>query len=131
MKKILVSTSSFNLAQNSDVSRLTSQGFEVISNPYNRRLSEAEAREMLKSGIVGLIAGVERLSREILTSAQNLQVISRCGIGLDSVDLTAAAEKGILVFNTPDAPRMSVAELTLALILNILRRVGEADRNIR
>jgi D-3-phosphoglycerate dehydrogenase len=50
---------------------------------------------------------------------------------MDNVDLEAAKALGIKVFNTPDAPTRSVAELTLAHILSLLRRIPESDRSIR
>jgi D-3-phosphoglycerate dehydrogenase len=58
-------------------------------------------------------------------------VISRCGTGLDNVDLEAAKQLGIKVLNTPDAPTMAVAELTLGLMLGLLRHLPRADREIR
>ena len=56
-------------------------------------------------------------------AATNLKLISRVGIGLDSVDLLAAKERGIEVTYTPDAPAPAVAELTLGLMLSLLRSV--------
>jgi phosphoglycerate dehydrogenase-like enzyme len=78
-----------------------------------------------------MIAGVEPLTRSVLMGAEKLRVISRCSIGMDNVDMDAAAEKNILVKNTLDAPGMAVAELTVGLMLNLLRHVSEADRLIR
>jgi D-3-phosphoglycerate dehydrogenase len=67
----------------------------------------------------------------VLAGARGLKVVARCGIGLDSVDLAAAGELGIEVTNTPDAPSAAVAELTLGLMLDQLRRISRADRQIR
>lgn len=78
-----------------------------------------------------MIAGVEPLTRGVLASAAALRVISRCGIGMDNVDSEAARERRILLYNTPDAPSSAVAELTIALMLNLLRNVTRADRTIR
>lgn len=85
----------------------------------------------LLQDVDGLIAGTEILARKVLSNATRLKVISRCGTGLDNVDLEAAAELGIHVCNTPDAHVDAVAELTLAGILNVLRRITYADRAIR
>ena len=87
--------------------------------------------ELLRGDIVGMIAGTEPLSRAVLQHAPTLKVVSRCGIGTDNVDLSAASELGIEVLNTPDAPSVAVAELTLGLILATLRRIAEADRAVR
>jgi len=78
-----------------------------------------------------MIAGTEKITENVIKNAASLKVISRVGIGLDNIDLTAAKKYGVSVYNTPDAPTQAVAELTLALILSLYRGVGEADRNIR
>ncbi len=58
-------------------------------------------------------------------------MISRCGIGLDSVDLSAAQRAGVKVLNTPEGPTLAVAELTVGLMLSILRRIPSMDWGIR
>jgi D-3-phosphoglycerate dehydrogenase len=132
MPKIVISTSSFNVAASSALASLAAAGCEIVTNPHQRRLTEAEAIDLLRDeAVVGMIAGTEPLSRAVLEKAGALKVISRCGIGMDNVDLGTAKALGIDVLNTPDAPTDSVAELTLGLILTALRRIGEADRSIR
>ena len=131
MPKILVSTSSFDLSSNEVLQKLQAQGFEIILNPYGRKLKETEVAELLTDDVVGLIAGVEPLTRNVLSNAKSLKVISRCGVGTDSVDLEAAKELDIPVHITPTAPVIAVAELTVSLILSSLRRTFEADQNIR
>ena len=78
-----------------------------------------------------MIAGTEPLTRDVLKEARSLNVISRVGVGIDNIDLEAARESGIKIFYTPEAPTDAVAELTIGLILNALRRLNLADRNIR
>ena len=130
-QKILISTSSFGVTGNDSLRRLADAGFEIILNPHRRRLNEAEAGELLDNDVIAMIAGVEPLTRKVLTKAKQLKVISRCGTGIDNVDVDAAKELGILLKNTPDAPARAVAELTLGMILGVLRRIAEADRGIR
>lgn len=131
MKKILITTSSFSLCHMPQSERLAESGFDIVLNPYKRRLTEDEAKTLLADDVVGMIAGVEPLTEGVLRAAKSLKVIARCGIGLDSVDLATAQELGIRVSNTPDAPTLPAAELTLAHMLNLLRSVSVADRNIR
>lgn len=132
MPQILVTTSSFDQQASPALRELAAAGFTIRLNPYGRRLSESEVGDLLAEGeVVGMIAGVEPLTDAVMARATALKVISRCGIGLDSVDLGAAARRGIRVSNTPGAPVSAVAELTLGLILDLLRRIGQADRNIR
>ncbi|HEX5781271.1 MAG TPA: phosphoglycerate dehydrogenase, partial [Solirubrobacteraceae bacterium] len=71
------------------------------------------------------------LDADVLAAARKLRVISRVGVGLDSVDLNAARAEGIVVRNTPDAVTNPVAELTLSGIVNVLRHVSLMDRELR
>lgn len=112
------------------LSLLESFGLEARLNTYKRGLKGEETIHFCR-GAVGLIAGTEELSKEILGKVPTLRVISRCGIGLDNIDLVAAERFGIKVYNTPDAPTDAVAELSLGLILDCLRHISEADRSIR
>ncbi len=112
------------------LSLLESFGFEARLNTYKRGLKGEEIVHFC-SGAVGLIAGTEKLNKEILGKVPTLRVISRCGIGLDNIDLVAAERLGIKVYNTPDAPTNAVAELTLGLILDCLRNISSSDRSIR
>jgi D-3-phosphoglycerate dehydrogenase len=129
--KLLGTTSSFNM-DIEEINILKERGFEVVLNPYKRRLTEEEVGELLReNNVVGMIAGVEPLTKEVLEGAKNLKVISRCGIGMDSVDVKAAEYLGLGVYNTPDAPTVAVAELALTMMLNLLRKASLTDRRIR
>ncbi len=132
MKKILITTSSFAKNDPAPLKKLEALNCEVVLNPLKRKLTEAEARELIKKHQPdALLAGVEPLTKEVLSAADNLKIISRCGIGLDSVDLQAASDLNIKVVNTPDAPTLAVAELTLGLILSLLRRIHLSHLSIR
>lgn len=71
------------------------------------------------------------ITRESLARTTRLRAIGRAGAGLDNVDVDAATEKGIAVFNTPDANTISAAELTFGLILALARRIPAADRSMK
>lgn len=123
--KILCTTSSFSVDT-------FPASLQVIRNPYKRRLTEEEVIELIeKYQPIGLCAGVEPLTRKALEQAKSVKVISRCGIGLDSVDLEAAADLGITVYNTPDAPVVSVAEHAMGLMLGLMRHVNVIDAAMR
>ena len=62
---------------------------------------------------------------------QRLRIIARAGIGVDRIDLDAATRRGILVVNSPDGPTESTAEHTIALLLNLCKRVMMGDRILR
>jgi D-3-phosphoglycerate dehydrogenase len=128
--KVFVSTSSFAEHDDLPVRLLKDAGLDIQLNPYGRKLAADECLNLYKD-IDGLIAGTETLMAEVLKSARKLKVISRCGVGMDSIDLEAARQQGIKVFNTPDSPTVAVAELTVGLMLALLRHVPYMDRDIR
>ena len=130
MSKILITTSSFN-TDTPEIRALEEMGYEIMLNPHGRRLTESEVKELLTPDITAMIAGVEPLTRDVIMGAENLRAISRCGIGMDSVDQDAVKERNITLTNTPDAPTKAVAELTIGLMLDCLRQVPLQDRAMR
>lgn len=132
MDKILVTTSSFGKEDSSPIDMLCEAGYEVVLNPLGRKLTENEVLNLLSDvKPVAMVAGVEPLTARVLGSVPFLKVISRCGIGMDSVDLDAAKKIGITVMNTPDGPTRAVAELTVGMMLNAMRKITEVDSAIR
>ena len=128
--KVAVTTSSFARYSDEPLALLRRRGVSYVLNETGRTLTEDEAIGIL-SGCVGVAAGTEKLSRRVLDACPDLRVISRCGVGMDSIDLEAAKEKGVAVRNTPDAPTQAVAELALAYALDLLRGVTLMDRELR
>jgi D-3-phosphoglycerate dehydrogenase / 2-oxoglutarate reductase len=131
MPKLLFTTSSFNLDNLAERHAIEKAGYELVLNPYGKRLTESQLSEILDEQVAGVVAGVEPITAAVLKKARSLKVISRCGIGMNNVDIETARSLGISVFNTPDAPTISVAELTIAHIMSLARRVSESDRAIR
>lgn len=128
--KTAITTSSFAKLEASPLDLLHTRGLAPAINPEGRKLDAAEVVEFLQ-GVAGVIAGTEPLDADVLNALPDLKVISRCGAGMENVDLEAAAGLGIRVFNTPGAPTLPVAELTVGLILDLLRKVSLMDRNLR
>lgn len=127
---MLISTSSFGQIDGHPLALLDAMGIDYLLNPHGRKLLPEEALTLLRD-VDGVIAGTERLDRSILAQLPRLRVVSRCGTGLDNVDLEAARELGIRVFNTPDALADAVSELALGGILDLLRHIAASDRLIR
>jgi len=128
---ILISTSQFDPHHFAIANSVTGGLLSPTYNTLGRRLTEEEISEQLSSGYVGLIAGLEPLTANVLIKAKGLRVIARVGTGLDSVDLTVAKRLGISVLNTPDATTDAVAELTIGHMLSSLRGITMTDRRIR
>ena len=127
---IATTTSSFSTADSPAHRLLLDAGCEVRVNPHGRKLTEDESVAVLR-GAHGVIAGTSPLNQKVLDEAPDLAVISRVGVGLDSVDLEAVHQRGIDLFVTADAVRAPVAELTVGLMLAVLRAIPETDRRMR
>ena len=71
------------------------------------------------------------VTRDVIERAGRLRVIGRAGSGLDNIDVEAARERGILVIHTPDAATSAVADLTLGLMIALVRRITTCDAAVR
>ena len=129
--KILISPSSFGKCGNEPLQILKKTNYELIYNPYGRKLTENEVVELGGNDLIGIVAGVEPLNAKVIDQLPNLRCISRVGVGLDSVDLNYAEKMNIQVINTPDGPTRAVAELTIGLAMNLLRCITIADKNLK
>ena len=78
-----------------------------------------------------IVRSATKVDSEMLVQAQDLKVIGRAGVGVDNIDLDAATERGVAVLNAPAGNTVSAAELTLALMLSVVRRVPGADASVR
>jgi len=128
--KVLIATYPFGVTGEKPLELLEATGWDLVRNPYHRRLKPGEVGEHL-AGADAVIAGTEPYNESTLSDAHDLKVISRVGIGLDSVDLAYCRSHGIRVTYTPEAPSDAVAELTVSNILNLLRHIHESDRSVR
>jgi D-3-phosphoglycerate dehydrogenase len=133
LKKILITTSSFGIESPKPLDMMREAGFDIVLNPYGRKLAEDELLALLsKHRPKYLVAGTETIGRRTLDAAGPfLRMVSRCGTGVDNIDLPAAREAGVKIANTPDAPVRAVAELTVGLMLDLLRGISTADRDMR
>jgi D-3-phosphoglycerate dehydrogenase len=105
--------------------------FEILYiNTTGKRLSESELSQVLR-GVEGVIAGTEPFTKKVIESLGDLKVISRVGVGLDSIDLEAARKQGIKIMNTPEAPVQAVAEHTIALLLDLLKHIAKYNQEMR
>ena len=126
MSKILITTVPFGDKNTLPLEILEKNNIEFLINPLNKKLTEDELVELVSDFDV-IIAGTEPITKKVMNRASNLQMISRVGIGLDSVNLLAAKDSGITVSYTPDAPAPAVAELTVGMMLTLLRSVHVAN----
>jgi D-3-phosphoglycerate dehydrogenase / 2-oxoglutarate reductase len=78
-----------------------------------------------------IVRSKTRVTASVIEAGKKLKVIGRAGIGVDNIDVAAATEQGIVVFNTPDANATTTAELALAHLLSLSRYLPQADRSVR
>lgn len=124
--KVLITTVPFGEWDQTPLKMLEDSGVDYTINPLNRKLTEDELKEMISDYSI-VIAGTEPITSSVMKSASSLKLISRVGIGLDSVELGYASENNINVSYTPDAPSPAVSELTVGLALSLLRKVNISD----
>jgi lactate dehydrogenase-like 2-hydroxyacid dehydrogenase len=76
-------------------------------------------------------SGESKVGAELMARLPALEIVSIMGVGYDGVDVTAAKARGVMVAHTPDVLNDDVADLALALMLNIARRIPQAERHVR
>ena len=130
MPRALITTVPFGERDATPLHLLRAAGIEYTINPLGRKGTEMELAELVVDFDV-LIAGTEPVTEDVMAQAQKLKLISRVGVGLESVDLLAAQRRGIQVCYTPDAPAPAVAEFTIGLMLAVLRQVPLANAQMQ
>ena len=120
--KILVTPTSYGSQDPELKTELEKLVGEVVYNNTGKPLSSNQLKELLVD-VDGYIAGLDEIDASAFESAPILKVVSRYGVGYNNVDLNAASKNGVIVTNTPGANAIAVAELTIALILNMLRPI--------
>ena len=122
MYKAFIATTTFGELYSKPLELLDSSNVDYYINNNARRLTEEEICDALID-VDAVIAGTEPYNENVLNRLPKLKVISRLGVGFDNIDILASEKKGIKVFTTETSPAPAVAELTLGLILNVLRKI--------
>lgn len=105
--------------------------FDVIEHPTEHGRSEDDLITILAEADAAITLLQDPITRRVLESNPNLRCVSNFAVGYNNIDIDAARELGIVVTNTPGVLTEATADLTLALILAVTRRVVEGDREIR
>lgn len=128
--KILITPRSLTAGGHPALARLSGAGYEVVFGPAGAMPTSQDLVRLLP-GCVGWLAGVEKITAEVLAAAPDLRVISRNGTGVDAIDLAAARARGIDVRRAEGANARGVAELAIALILALARSIPVSDASIK
>ncbi len=78
-----------------------------------------------------IVRGRTKVTPTVFAAAKSLKVVGRAGVGVDNIDLNAAREHGVTVVNSPLATTIAVAELTLGLMLSMVRELARADATMK
>ena len=107
---------------------LKDAGFEIDISP---EISYEELKGKVRNYDVLVVRSRTKVTREIIEAGEKLKVVGRAGVGIDNIDVEAAKKKGVKVLNTPEAPAIAVAELTIGLLLSLARQIPRADSSMK
>lgn len=107
---------------------LIQQGYQV---DYRPTLPRDEVMKVIKEYFGIVINSRMYMDREAMDKAENLKFIARLGSGLEIIDLSYAAEKGISVFNSPEGNCTAVAEHVLGMVLSLFNNLPRTDQEVR
>jgi len=127
---VLVTTRSFGREVPEPMERLRQAGIRILEWREGSGLDEADLEAKLQEADAWIVA-FHPIGSELLVRAPRLRLIAKHGVGLDNIDLPAATARGIAVTTAPGANDQAVADLTLALVLALLRRVPEASASVK
>lgn len=128
--KVLIATSSFAKFSEKPINLLVKNDFEIVSNSLRRKMKTSEIIKVAKD-VDAIIAGTEEYDSHLLENLQKLKIISRVGVGIDNVDLTETTRRHIQVSKSSSSPSLAVAEFTLSLILNLLKKINSNSINAK
>jgi phosphoglycerate dehydrogenase-like enzyme len=130
MKKILVTPRSLTKDGDPALDLITGEGFELVFSTPGKMPQTDELMRLLP-GCAGWLAGVEPIPTDVLETAVDLKVISRNGTGINNIDLQAARRLGIEIRRAEGANARGVAELTLGMLLALVRSIPFSDARLK
>lgn len=120
--QIFIALSTFASEDKRPYEMLEASGILFKIHQTGKRITEEELLRDGRDASV-IVGGVEPYSAELMKALPNLLCISRCGVGVDAIDLVYARQNGISVLNTPMVPIAAVAELALTMMLSLSRNI--------
>lgn len=119
---------------NPQVARVLDTEYNALAlpaDPSDRDRFMTEHADRLRTIRIAVCSGRVGVDTALMEAMPSLEAVINFGVGYDSTDVEQAAERGILVSNTPDVLTDCVADIAVALYLASLRRVAAADRFVR
>jgi D-3-phosphoglycerate dehydrogenase len=102
-----------------------------VTNISDTKNKEDEIIKNIVDSEVVVIRSATTISKDLINSAKQLKVIARCGVGVDNIDLEQASKNNIYVTNSPNANIISVAELTIGLIIAAARNIHLSNNSLK
>lgn len=112
-------------------SDLLSPHFDVIQHPTEHDRTDEDVITLLAEADAAITLLSDPITRHVLEANPNLRVVSNFAVGYNNIDVQAARELGVTITNTPGVLTEATADLTLALILAVTRRIVEGDDEVR
>jgi D-3-phosphoglycerate dehydrogenase len=124
-RTVLVSTPSFGARSDAPWAALAEEGLVARTDTDHHPLAAADLAEVVGDADA-LIVGLDRVDASVLAAAPSLRVVAKHGVGVDNIDVTAAAARGVSVVNAPGSNTGAVADLAFALLLATVRQIVPA-----
>ncbi len=105
--------------------------YQILAEPVDRPATAEELRRGFSQADAVICTLADLIDASLLSHTTTLKIIANYAVGHNNIDLSAAAERGIIVTNTPDVLTDATADLTWALLLAVARRVAEGDAWVR
>ena len=133
MKRVVVGSRSFGQLSDVGVKLLNGAGFDVWRIPPEERpLDESKMVEIVaQENPEVVVTGAEPITKQVLEAGPNLRMIMKHGVGVDNIDIQTATTLGILVANAPGTNTEAVADMTIAMMLALLRGIYDAVQSTR
>ena len=127
---VLVTTRSFGREIPEPMERLKREGIRILEWREGSGLDETDLRAKVAQADAWIVA-FHPIGPALMDAAPRLRVIAKHGVGVDNIDIAAATARGIAVATAPSANDQAVADLTMALLLALLRRIPEANASVK
>ena len=116
----------------SALAALAATGADVWVSPHDRALDTGELHDAVRGADAVVTLLHDRVDADFLAAAgDDLKIVANVAVGYDNVDVGAARDAGVIVTNTPGVLTDATADLAIALMLAVTRRLGEGERLIR
>ena len=127
---VLVTTRSFGKEVREPLERLRQAQCRILEWREGSGLDETDLRNKVAQADAWIVA-FHPIDAALMDAAPRLRIIAKHGVGIDNIDVAAATARGIVVTTAPSTNDQAVADLAMALLLAMLRRIPEADASVK